>query len=872
MIYTESIFHNCDESTGGSPKCRLATLRDKDGSKFAKTIQLKGAALSELIIGERQYDWVNREYDVMIVGEAPGASEDARGMPFVGRAGKILQEFATKAGLDVSRVYVTNIVKCRPPKNRKPSSEELSSCRIHIDHEIKNIQPKVIVLLGNSPLKLFNLDKQGGITSVHGKLFEKKLPTWADGPTFKVVPTFHPAFFIHRPNPKMQERTVDDYVFIKNVLEKGSIQKEFYKCKYSVVDTLPDLVDMVGQIKANGLFAFDTESCGLDFRNDPMILSQYSIGVGKNWVVPMYRHDPEGLDWKLKPQWTAKELPEVKRLLGGIYEDPEVAQIAHNIKYDINVIRAALGLETKGWLWDTCSMHHVLDSNPPHKLELLADAELGTGDYDTPVNDIVGHGKKKNKTFDHIPDDIFHQYGATDAENTYRLFYIYHNRMGAKPHLMKLYAEEVHPAFRTLAKAEWMGNKINTDVLDAYDEEIEKDIERLTAECRALTRPDFNPGSTVQVGETLQSMGFSEDIEALETATGYTTDENKLMELEAECPLAGKVLEYRGLKKIKSTYLDVIRRDIDDEDRIRYSFNLTGTVNGRLSCQLLHQIHIINEERLKEGKPILRDLFGEDSDFYYFFGDYSQIELKIFAILTREQKLLDLLAKGEDIHAATAAAALGLDPNNKDYNGYDYNRVNVGKRINFGIIFGSRGYNLSRGDFICPTTGKHQPIGWKRANNMVQSFRREYRKVGEYLDSIPDMCRAQGNVLRSVFGRERWFPSINDREKYLREAAEREAVNFTIQSPAGGITLRTLNLIDAAMEEHGVGLDKVRLINTVHDSMAYGVHKDYLEWFCKVFKIIAERPIPELDNHEFKVEYGWSPVSWTKAELAAKGK
>jgi DNA polymerase-1 len=732
-------------------------------------------------------------------------------------------------------------------------------------------QPKVVILLGAATLKLFNLDKLGGITSIHGHLYEKALPSQEEGHVFKVVPTFHPAAFLHKPNPKLQRRVRDDYIFARRVLEAKEGERVYhthYTAPFKLVTTQSTLDDMVNAIVEEGAFAFDTESPNAAFMDSPMICAQFSIGIGKTWVLPFYTHDPEGLDFKMAPAFGTLANGNVIASLKKIFESEEVSKVAHNIKYDRNVILRWLGLETKGWWWDTMAMHHLLDCYRPHGLEPLADIEFAVGYYSEKVHDITGRGRDLIATYDNIPDDILHPYGATDAEVTWRMYEVYAPMLAAKPHLMKLYEDETFPALRALAKAEWSGTYIITDTVKALGEEFDEEIETLKAKCQTYTSPEFNPGSPDAVADALIKLGYGDKVMKREASKGYTTAKDVLTEIDH--PLAENVLAYRHVRKFKSTYVDYALKVVDDHNRIRVGFNIHGTTSGRLSCRFLHQIPGAEQERVDKKKLLMRDMFGEEEDFVYFYADYSQVELRIFAILTSEQELIDHLYRSKlvkndgDIHGLTAASALGIPMSDVS----KYNRTAVGKRLNFGTIYGSEGYSVAKGIFENPYTNKKEVIGMDRALAFVRNFRQKYSKVNEFLEMSPEIARCQGGLLKSVFGREKITYGLNDENKYSREHAEREATNFLIQSPAGAITLRTMNEIDKLLEQVNVGQDLIRFTNTVHDSLSYGVRKDMVEWFTPVFKQIAERPIPEVQGYHFPVEIG-TGATWAEAELNA---
>ena len=515
-------------------------------------------------------------------------------------------------------------------------------------------------------------------------------------------------------------------------------------------------------------------------------------------------------------------------------------------------------------MWCTQIMHHLLFEYSPHDLETLGDIEFGTGDYSEALRLIVGKGKKLRKTYDNVPDELLWAYGATDAELVWRLLHAFYPRLKAKPNLMKLYQEESHPSIRTLAKAEWAGNYMVLPNIKALESFYTSRLQELRRDCRALTQPDFNPGSYDQVAKAFIDLGMADQVYKPEKAKGVSTDKVVLSEIDH--PLARHVMEYRTSQKMLSTYVENAQEDMDDDGRVRHGFNITGTTSGRLSCRFLHQIPRLDKEKIGKGEVVMRSIFGESNDYLYFYADYSQIELRVFAYLTGEQELIDFLEEGKDIHKLTASAALDIPFDEVS----DFNRDSVGKRLNFGVLYGSEGYQISRLEFDNPRTGRREMVGKRRALGFVRSFRARYKKVDAYLEDVPDIARSNGGVLTHVFGRERRMIGLNDSDEQRRAHAEREATNFMIQGPAGAITMRTINLCDTMLEQQNVlqrdwGLPAtIRFTNTVHDSISYGVHKSMIDWFPGAFKTVAERPIPELQGKTFPVKRG-EGVTWTEA-------
>lgn len=851
---------NCNPSCGGKPLCKLGQFT---GQHKPKAIQMNGASASEIVEKQRNPLPIPRTYETMIIGDNPIKKDDWASIPFSGEAGDILTEFLVDSGINIDETYITNLVKCCPPKGRKPNTKEIGACLEHVYHEIRQVQPKVIILMGALSLRLFNINKQGGIGKNRGKLFEEKLPHWEDGPTFKIVPTFHPAFFLWKEDARLRSRVLNDFRFAASLVNEDLSQAVIYPCKFVLADTVEKVKGLVDHVLDKRIFAFDTESPDLHLQDSPMRMIQISTGEGETWIIPFYTHNPDALGkWKMDVHFQNGAWNEVRDQLALIFENEAVTKVAHNIKYDMNVLRRWLQLEVKGWLWDTQVMHHLIYEYAPHSLEYLADVEFGCGDYSFMVREIVGHGRDLRCTYDNIPDEILNPYGATDAEMTFRLLDVYYELLKKKPGLMQVYNDECYHSIRTLQEAEWAGNHIIVGNIDKLEKVYTQELEDLLISCRRYTTPTFLPTSPKQVGEAFVKLGFSNEVVAPLTSTGYSTGKEVLMEIDH--PLAQNVLDYRNRTKMLSTYVVRAKKDLDLDGRLRYGFNQTGTVNGGLSCRFLHQVPRIDEDQLKQGKTILRSIFGEEDDFLYFYGDYSQIELRIFAYLTGQQELIDILENNGDIHAATAAAALQIAIEDVS----PFNRSGVGKPLNFGVIFGSEGYQMAKSIYEDPKTGQKRILGIKKAVECVINFRKRYDKVDEYLTIIPERALCANGVLDLRFGRERRIMGLNDADERRRGKAEREATNATIQAPARAITIRTASMIRIALENAGVSRDKVRFLNTVHDSLAYGVHKDLKDWFPPLFKRIAERRMPEIENKWFPIKWGYGDT-WTEAELNA---
>lgn len=868
--------NTCRPREGGEPRCRLATLG-------CRTVEIRGTSFRNVLESIRAGENVAKplpplapgQYDVMVIGEGPGFEEDKRGLPFQGQAGLKLAQLLVRSGLDIDRIFVTNMVRCRPPKNRDPAVKEIIACRDYLTEEIQALQPKVVVLLGNKALRAFNLQGEGGISYIRGKVFYKEYPHWEGGPEFQVLPTLHPAALNRAQNKKLETACQNDYRLAASILRGESAEARAHT-EYTLIDTWDKLDWLVGQLGQQPVFAYDTESCSLSFVDSPFLCYSFGWADGVA-VVPVHRHAPENRPWKITRAWGGQE-KQVHAKLRQVFENPRIAKIAHNLKYDLNVLWCRAGTHLRGRFLDTMLFHHLLDPNPPHGLEQLGKILLGFPDYGEDVRKIVGQGKH-TKTYDHIPDEILWPYTATDSLVTWRLYQLFYPELRGEAELWSIYEEETEPLIVALAEAERNGVLLDRKVLDRLREEVSREQGELLAKMRQKTWPDFKP-TAQQVFEAGCHLGYREEVTNEDKAMGYQTSKDVIGPLAEDEPFFQWVMDYRRLSdKVLSTYIVPAEEAIESDGRARFTFKIHGTKNGRLSATWLHQIPNVEKDKVKAGRPTLRDVVIAAPGYQLVYGDYSQVELRVGAFVANDEYMLQLFATGEDIHTATAAEILGLPlqgegeirtPGGKLVWARAKDNRSVGKTLNFGIVYGSEGQNLLRLQWV-DVNGKKYSMTEAILQFGIARWRQRFAGLASYLRDAPDEGRLNGGVLINDFDRRRPFGTrLNDERQGERKRAEREFVNARIQGDAGHITNRTI----VAVREHLNDLiqagqlrpDDVRLINTVHDSITYEVRDHYVEWFCGVFKHIAERPIPQLGNLSFPLEIGVGP-SWTRAEM-----
>jgi len=868
------------KGVGCKPKCALGCLTEN------KQVELKGIPFDIFYNYQTtKRGWapanrgsaVGRTYDVVILLEGITEEEDKRNLPIAGSLADRLMNCIAQAGFASSQVYITSMVKCAPPKGRKASLTESKACLVHFRHELENAQPKVVMLVGSTTMRAFNLHNEGGIFKNRGKVFNVKLPDWEDGPTFKVIPTFHPSMFFYKNDPVAEQRMFDDYILAADMVRGDAVKVAKPKNKFRLIKTTKQFNEMIAEMKEAPLVAFDTESRSLPAHREPMLMMSFCWGYDRpgeqTAVLPIYHHSPtpNALGWHVEPFWgTSKHRAPLDYLFSElkthIFENEKIVKAAHNLKYDWHVIRKWVGSDLKGTLYDTMLLHHLIREQKPHDLKYLADLEFAIGSYNSKVEDI-GHAKG----YDCIPHHIFCPYAAIDAENVFRLACVYNFKilervMDKNPQLYSLYIDRVQPALEALVDVEDDGIQMDKDLTIQYKADYEKEQARLLSSLKAKTcNPEFNPLSTVDVRNAAIKDGHSDAISDLSKSSGWSTGKEVLLDLSQKWPIAANILQYRTNRKMISTYLESALTELDPDGRIRKSFMLHGTESGRLSCSFLHQV----PKATKSGIHNLRDLFVAGKDCLFGYMDYKQIELKVYAVLiyllTGDHRLVDIFFDPKsDAHRTMAAILLEIpedlvSPLNRD----------VGKTFNFGAIFGSSGYDLVGKEYE-GLKGQKYSMTWDTVNMGINRFHNMYPSVREYMALIPDLTRKQDNTFISVMGRERHMgDALNSRDPKKRGKAERELVNFTVQSPAAQITIDTMSIIHRQIkkfrEQGQLKKSHVRIVNTVHDSLMTEFHAKLQAWTLSLMKTTAERPIPELGGRIFTVDLGIGKT-WAEAE------
>jgi len=534
------------------------------------------------------------------------------------------------------------------------------------------------------------------------------------------------------------------------------------------------------------------------------------------------------------------------------------------------------GIEPQGKLMDTHLIHHLLNEEPPHDLEFLLDVYFRYGKYSEELTKFVGVNKSL-KHYGYIPDPILWKYSAIDAEGVYRLFTEeLWPLLESKLNLKNLYLNETEKLIHSLVKAELFGHKIDRKVFLSLQKEYSKKRDECLMKLKQITFPEFNPQSTPHRTRAIQEILANGDERTKNDFSSCVVMGKIKTGAEYLIPLADKgyefprlMTEYRKYTKFLGTYIEKILKMCDDDDFIELNWNIGGTLTGRLSCSVIHQIPKLDTKRYLAGKPVLRQGFTAPEGYSYVYCDASQIELRVFAAVTKDPVMLEAFEKGYDLHAMTASAFLGIPEENVN----SFNRTEVGKRMNFGLIYGSTGSQLlTQGKWMAEDGSIHK-FTWQILQEGIERWKEKFPNAQRYQEMITEELTLNNGVITTPFGRERhlreaFFASNSS----LQRKALREAVNVKIQSTAASITYRVINCIDMILQDKinkkVLKPNDICLVNTVHDSIAYAVKHRYVDWFKSVLNTITNVEDPVLEM-KFPFDIGVGK-NWADAEMNSK--
>lgn len=577
------------------------------------------------------------------------------------------------------------------------------------------------------------------------------------------------------------------------------------KHTYTLVESIDEIDAVVAALTDEPVFCFDTETTSLDPKEAQLVGISFAVKEHEAWFIHFPGNDTLARLAKLRP----------------LFENASQAKIGHNLKYDISVLHWQ-GIDVRGQLLDTMLAHYLIDPEQRHNMDHLAEAEL---DYQTVhITELIGEKKGSQLSMRDVPLKQLTEYAAEDADITLQLW----NKL--KPQLQEHNLEKVFydiesPLIKVLAEMESTGVMINSETLAAYSVVLGDQLAQLEKSIFTMAGADFNLNSPKQLGEILFDVLKLVEKPKI-TATGqYATSEQVLSELAGDHEIVRKVLDYRGLTKLKSTYVDALPNSISPQTgRIHTNFAQAVTTTGRLSSTdpNLQNIPI----RTPEGQEIRRAFTAPQTGNMCMLAiDYSQVELRLMAELSGDENMRAAFINGEDIHTATAARVYGveLDEVTKDMR-------RKAKMVNFGIIYGISAFGLSQ----------RLKIPRKEAATMIEAYFTQYPGVKKYMDDTIQFARDNGYV-ETVTGRRRYIRDIHVKNGTVRQAAERNAINAPLQGTAADMIKIAMINVQNLLEKWNT---KTRMVLQVHDELIFELHADEADELVPAIEEIMRTAIP----------------------------
>ncbi len=560
---------------------------------------------------------------------------------------------------------------------------------------------------------------------------------------------------------------------------------------YHLVDSIDAYQELANQMINQAAFCFDTETTGLDSQAVELVGLAISWKKGEGYYVPI----PED-------QTLAKA---IMAYFKEPLESSKILKIGQNLKYDINVLRW-YDVQVSGPYFDSLIAHYLLEPDLRHKLDYLAESYLS---YQmVPIEKLIGKAGSKQRTMRSVALEEIVDYAVEDADLTMQLKN-YFEPLIKKEKLDELFSTIEMPLVQVLSEMEYEGIRVDGDFLHNYSRELDVEILKAREKVYEQAGTEFNIASPKQVGQVLFDLLKIPYRWSKTSTKQYSTDVDKLTELSFEYPIVDDILQYRMYTKLKSTYVDALPTMINPRtNRIHTSYNQARAATGRLSSENpnLQNIPIKNEA----GREIRKAFVPRDNDHVLLAADYSQIELRLIAEISKDQAMLEAFRESNDIHRATAAKVYGVALEEVT----STQRRNA-KTVNFSIIYGAGATNLSRQLAIKRT----------EATELIQNYFEQYAGLKKYMDDTVEFARKHGYVT-TLAGRKRALRDINSRNSLARSNAERMAINTPIQGSAADMIKIAMINIQKGIKAQSL---KSRMILQVHDELVFDVYKPELE-------------------------------------------
>jgi len=798
---------------------------------------------------------------VLLVGEAPGDAENFRGIPFVGQAGKLLIDILSEIGLDQNNISMANVVRCKPSANGIPTIKEVEACSKYLFQEIQELQPDLIVPLGNIALKLF-CPGYTSITKIRGTLLESTQFNC------KILPTLHPTYILKNLNEK--SKLISDLRKVKDFLDGDFSSTTKVPVTSYIITNIKQFDWLIYQLNIQPLWAFDTETTGFDCYHDSIFIFTFS------WK----EHSAALLDLR---KFLLEELTYIFEKLTQVFNN-DSKKVCHNGSFDIEFLMSKK-IRVKNYYCDTILMHYLLDENSNHGLEILAAELTDQGGYDLPLQNY----KKINKidSYMDIPPEILYPYAILDADVTLRCYHQMINRIYEEGLQFVLF-NIVIPIQKILCLTEYAG--VSIDVLhlkqtqEKYQNNINKQLEIVYNVPQVLEyvmeikkkiisgfftkwdnskslqkkfstfdiylssiKPEklnyeFNINSSKQLKELLIDKMNLPILKQTDKGNVCLNDD-VLQQYAKKNKFCSALGQFRSLTHLKSTFLDGTEKRLDEHNRVHTDYLLFSTVTGRPSSRDPNLNNIPRTGTAEDIKNIFcSDKHEDGSSDWLVEVDQGQAEFRMWINYSGDPQAYEDLIEGLDIHKLVAASAKGIKIPKGHISYIEFKELvkdvikterQQAKNIVFGVMYG-RGVKSVAEEFA---------ISERQAQNIINFFFSRYPLAKKWLKITTEIARRDGYVV-SVFGRKRRLFNLSHSDAWIRAEAERQAVNSPIQSAASDLTF--LACIRIFKKLWGMK-SKSRMVLTVYDSLVFNIPTNELIDVGRIiYKEMTVSPTPNI--------------------------
>ena len=597
--------------------------------------------------------------------------------------------------------------------------------------------------------------------------------------------------------------------------------------QYHLMDTPALRKSLLHFLLQQAEVSFDTETTGLDTMTARLVGLSFSWHVGEAYYVPVPPDDADAAQ-ALVDEFCP------------FFESDKIVKIGQNIKFDLLILKN-YGVRVSGPFFDTMLAHYLIEPDMRHNMDVLAETYLHY--TPVPITDLIGPKGKNQRTMADLPPAAVSDYACEDADVTLQLRHVF-EPMLTELGLLGLLNEVENPLVPVLADIEREGVRIDSVAMGEYSAELQGYVQELESQIYTEAGQEFNIGSPKQLGEVLFDKMDIGSGKIKKTKTGqYATGEEILSQLAADNPIAGLILEYRQLSKLRSTYVEALPQLVATDGRVHTTFNQAVTATGRLSSTNpnLQNIPI----RTEKGREIRKAFVPRDAGHVLLAADYSQVELRIMADFSGDATMIEAFRLGQDVHASTASKVFHVPLSE-----VDGEMRRKAKTVNFGIIYGISAFGLAQ----------RIGISRKEATDIIDTYFQEFPSVKQFMDDSINRAR-ELEYAETLLKRRRYLRDINSRNATLRGYTERNAINAPIQGTAADIIKKAMINIHAWLEQERLG---TKMILQVHDELVFDAVREEVDYVTPKIRELMTQALLLPHGVPLEVEVGTGD-NWLKA-------